>query len=1091
MRRLPSILGVILLSAPALASERPLLLQNPTVNRTHIVFAYADNLWRVNREGGHAERLTAGSGRAAHPAFSPDGSLIAYTGVHNGNTDVYVMPAEGGQSRRLTFHPGVDGVAGWTPDGKQILFYSEQRGFTRRFTKLFTIPAEGGLPAELPLPMGISGSYSADGKRLAYVPLPPAFRSWKRYRGGLASTVWIADLSDSRIEKVPREDSNDFNPMWVGSSVYFLSDRSGPMTLFAYDTVSHQVHQVLANDGPDLKSASAGPGVIVYEQLGSVGVLDLETGKARRIDVQIDADLPSLRPHFVKVAKHIRSAGLSPSGARAVFEARGDIFTVPAKKGDIHDLTNTSGVHEREPAWSPDGKSLAYLSDESGEYELHIRDDHVGGAVKKLTLGQAPSYYYSPIWSPDGKRIAYTDKRLNLWYIDLATGKNTLVDTDTLDNEVRTIDPVWSPDSRWLAYTKHLNNYLHAVYVYSLDSHSPRQATDGQSDARFPAFDASGKYLYFTASTDIGPAAAWNDMTGFEHPVTRGVYITVLRSDLPSPLAPESDEEKSKDSASKEDKPGNTAVRVDWDRLDQRILALPIPAHNYTGLSAGKQGVLFLTEGPEVPSLLRDFLAEPSDTLHRFELAKRDFTKLADGTAMVRLSHDGEKLLYRHGETWHLVGSGQAPKPDEGVLKLDSMEMRIDPKAEWRQMFHEAWRVERDFLYDPGHHGLDLRAAAKEYEPYLDGVASRSDLNYLFADMLGELTLGHVYIWGGDMPEEPKVKGGLLGADYGIENGRYRFARVYEGQNWNSDLRAPLTQPGVNVKAGEYLLAVDGQELKPPEDIYRRFEGTAGKSVTIRVAPDPKGSGAHDVTVVPLESESKLRNLSWIEDNRKTVDRLTGGKVAYIYLPDTWVEGYSSFNRYFFSQVGKEAAIIDERFNGGGYLADYMIDFLRRPIMSYWTSREGRDITTPMAGIFGPKVMIINEFAGSGGDALPWMFRRAGIGPLVGKRTWGGLVGIYDNPELIDGATVTAPRQAFWTPEGKWEVENRGVPPDVDVDLDPQAVRAGHDPQLEKAVQVVLEELAKHPMPKPRHPKYPNYHQAKSPSSADKEKVAR
>jgi tricorn protease len=1080
-------------------TDRPLLMQKPTINRTHVAFVYADQLWRVSREGGRAELLTVGPGRVADCVFSPDGGRIALTVVQAGNADVYVMPAEGGPSRRLTYHPGVDGVAGWTPDGKQVLFYSLRSSFSR-FLRLFTIPVDGGLPTELPLPEATRGSFSPDGRRLACTPLPKAFNTWKRYRGGLASPIWIADLDDSHVEKIPRKDSNDFNPMWVGDTIYFLSDRNGPVTLFAYDATTGKnangekgegrVRQVLENDGMDIKSAGAGPDAIVYERLGSLHLYDLNTGRSRKLNVRIEADLPALRSRFVKVAKHIQSAGLSPTGARAVFEARGDIFTVPSEKGDARDLTNTPGVAERDPAWSPDGKSIAYLSDESGEYELHVRDAQSAGRpssepIKKLTLGQAPSFYYAPRWSPDGKKIAYTDKRLNLWFIELATGKSTLVDTDTLDNEVRTLDPVWSPDSRWLAYTKHLESYFHAVFLYSLDSGKARQLTDGQSDCRFPVFDRSGKYLYYTASTDIGPTAAWNDMSGFNHPVTRGVHVVVLRDDLPSPLAPQSDEEKTAEGTkTKKDPEKETAAdtRVDWDRIDQRILALPIAAHNYTGILQGKGGVIFLIEGPAVPSIERENAVQ-QDTLHRFDLGKRQLTKLADGVATVAVSGDGEKLLYRQGEHWRLVGSGQPPKPDEGTLKTDAMEMRLDPKGEWRQMYHEAWRIERDFLYDPHHHGYDLKAAEKKYAQYLDGVGSRDDLNYLFSDMLGELTLGHVYISGGDGPAETPVKGGLLGADYAVENGRYRFARVYEGENSTPGLRAPLTQPGVNVRAGEYLLAVNGHDLRPPESVYRAFEATAGKSVTIRVGPDARGQNARDVTVVPLESESALRNHAWIEANRRKVDRMTGGRVAYIYLPDTWVGGYTSFNRSFFSQVGKQAAIIDERFNGGGYLADYIIDFLRRPVMSYWTSREGRDITTPMAGIFGPKVMITNEYAGSGGDLMPWMFRRARVGPLVGKRTWGGAVGIYDNPPLIDGGSVTAPRQGFWAPEGKWDIENHGVAPDFDVDLDPRVVRAGHDPQIDKAVEVVLEALKKNPAPAPQHPPFPNYHPANSASA--------
>jgi tricorn protease len=590
-------------------------------------------------------------------------------------------------------------------------------------------------------------------------------------------------------------------------------------------------------------------------------------------------------------------------------------------------------------------------------------------------------------------------------------------------------------------------------------------------------------------------------MSSYNRPVTRSVYVVVLGNDLPSPIAPESDEEKATEPSSplqspdeapskkgspkaaenkdKKDKPGSKSpnpedikVQIDLENISQRILALPIPAKNFVGMMAGKTGHLFLLEAAPVAGRF----GENALSLHQFDLEKRKFEKVLDGISSFDISHNGEKMLYRQGEKWHIASAGSPPKAGEGVLKTDDMEVFVDPKAEWKQMYREVWRIQRDFLYDPGHHGMDLKAAEKKYSPYLDSLAARSDLNYLFDEMLGELTIGHLYVGGGDTPEIKPVPGGLLGADYSVENGRYRFKHVSNGENWNPQLRAPLTQPGVNVKAGEYLLAVNGRILTAQDNLYKFFEATANKPVVLKVGPKPDGAGAREVTVVPVESETGLRNRAWIEDNRRKVDRMSDGKVAYLYLPNTSVDGYTNFNRYYFAQIGKEGAVVDERFNGGGQAADYIIDYLRRPLMNYWTTREGEDFTTPLGSIFGPKVMIINEFAGSGGDAMPWYFRRAKIGPLVGERTWGGLIGIYDYPQLIDGGFITAPRMAFWSPEGEWDVENHGVAPDVEVDLDPQAVRAGHDPQLEKAVQIVLDELKKHPLPRHKKPAYPNYH---------------
>jgi tricorn protease len=566
-------------------------------------------------------------------------------------------------------------------------------------------------------------------------------------------------------------------------------------------------------------------------------------------------------------------------------------------------------------------------------------------------------------------------------------------------------------------------------------------------------------------------------MSGFNRPVSRNVYVIVLRKDLPSPLAPESDEEKPQEAAKpkeppkKEETGAAPRVRIDFDNISQRILALPIPARNYSGLWVGKSGILFLAEAEPVTQRMRQTV-----NIHRFELKTRKTDRFLEAVRFFDVSHNGEKVLYRKGDQWAVAGAAQPPKPGEGVLRLDAMEVRVDPKAEWRQMYREVWRIERDFLYDPGLHGLDLAAVMKKYEPYLDGIAHREDLNYLFSEMLGELCLGHVRAGGGDVPEIRRVGVGLLGADYRIENGRYRFARIYSGENWNPDLRAPLTQPGVNVQEGEYLLAVNGRELRPPDNLYSFFEGTAGKQVRLRVGPDPSGAGSREVTVVPVESEAMLRHYAWVEGNRRKVDQMTGGRVAYVYLPNTGEAGYASFNRYYFSQIDKQAAIIDERFNGGGMAADYIIDSMRRSLMNYWTTRYGEIFTTPLAAIFGPKVMIINEYAGSGGDAIAWYFRKARLGPLVGKRTWGGLVGIFGFPPLIDGGMVTAPNLAFFNTEGDWEVENRGVPPDIEVEFDPAAWRQGRDPQLEKAVEIVLDALKKNPPPVPKKPPYPNYY---------------
>lgn len=1118
MKKLMVAVVCLLTSAAWAVSDAPLLLRNPAVSRTQIAFTYAGDLWVVSRDGGDARRLTTGVGIETDPMFSPDGSLIAFTGEYDGNRDVYVVSADGGLPRRLTYHPGADEVLGWTPDGKSVLFHSPRNSFIPFIDRLFTMPLSGhGFPTELQVPSGEEASFSPDGTDLAYVPHPQWEPGWKHYRGGQTTPIWIVNLATSKLEaSIPRDNSNDSNPMWVGSTIYFLSDRNGPVSLFAYDTQSKQVSEVVANHGLDLKSASAGPGAIVYEQFGSLHLYDLNTRQVKDIPVRVAGDLPHLQPHFVKVdPKEISNIELSPTGVRAVLEAHGDILSVPSDKGDIRDLTNTPAVEERDPAWAPDGKWIAYFSDASGEYGLELRDQSGLGSVRKINLGNPPSFFYSPKWAPDSKKIAYTDKRLNLWYVDLEKGTPVKVDTNLFETPERTLDPQWAPDSEWLTYTKLLPNHLHAVYVYSLASGKSFQITDGMSDARYPAFDVNGKYLYFLASTDIGLQADWLDMSSLNRPVSSAAYVAVLRKDLASPLAPESDEEKVTEPKKDQDKPLSTAkekkkskaadeeeansedqdkeeskekqepvvVRVDMENISQRILALPVPARNYVDLEAGKTGQVFLLEAP--PVLSQEDFMNPKMVLHKFDLKKRKVDKFVDGIAEFRLSHDGKKLLYRKGEQWIIAstaappkpGAGE-PKPGEGPLKLADMQVYVDPRAEFNQMYHEVWRIERDFLYDPHYHGLNLQAASAAYAPYLKNIGDRDELNYLFEEMLSNLSLGHVFVRGGDMDEpKPLAKTGLLGADYEIANGRYRFSKVYNGENWNPDLKAPLTQPGVNVKAGEYLLAVNGRELRDSDNLFSFFQGTAGKTTVLQVSPNPDGKDAREVTVVPIESEYNLRRRAWIENNRRKVDEMTGGRVAYVYLPNTAEAGYTYFNRYYFSQIDKQAAVIDERFNTGGDIADYIIDYLRRPLMSLMMTRDGRDQSSPLGSIYGPKVMVINEMSGSGGDALPWYFRKAGIGPLIGKRTWGGLVGIYDYPELMDGGHVTAPRIAIYGLKGQWEVENHGIPPDYNVEMDPQAWRNGHDPQLEKAVQVVLQELEQHPQPHYARPPYPNYHQ--------------
>jgi tricorn protease len=787
---------------------------------------------------------------------------------------------------------------------------------------------------------------------------------------------------------------------------------------------------------------------------------------------------------------------VSPSGARAVFAARGEIITVPAEKGEPRNLTLTPGVMEREPQWAPDGRTVAYLSDESGEYALHLRAQDGGGDIAKIPL--KPGFYSSPRFSPDSRKIALVDSFQRLWYVDLETKKQVDVAQDHYQMRNGSIAGAWSPDSRWLAYSKVLPNHLGAIHVFSIADGKSRVITDGMSDALDPVFDKEGKYLFFTASTNSGESLGL-DLRGRASSPTSSIYLVVLDKMAPSPFAPESDEEKAADDArvssdgsqpasapesAKSKSPAD--VKIDFEGIDQRILAVPLPPRRYIDLQVGRPGTLLaLAPGQGVEGQPVDGAAGESRVVYRYDLkTRRNDTPLADVIGF-QMSAGGEKALYRQGENWIIAAlrplpNGPTPAAptapsSAGVLKTTGIEVRVDPRAEWRQMFREAWRIERDWFYDRNAHGYDLDEAQKVYERYVPGIASRYDLTYLFREMLGGLTVSHLGTNGGDTPDVKRVQTGLLGADYAVVNGRYQFLRVYSGENWNPQLRAPLTQPGVNVQAGEYLLAVNGREVRPPENIYSFFEGQAGKSVVLKVASDAAGTRARQVTVVPVAEEYGLRNLAWIEQNRRTVDKLTDGKVAYIYMPDTAQSGFTAFNRYFYAQIGKQAAIIDERFNGGGMLATDIAEVLNRKPLSAAADRTGADPVQPL-GIFGPKVMIINEHAGSGGDAMPWYFKRSGAGTLVGTRTWGGLVGMAGAPPLMDGGVVTAPSSGIYNPlSGEWEVENVGIAPDVEVDQDPALVRAGRDPQLEKAVELVMQQLTKNPLPTFRRPAFPKY----------------
>jgi tricorn protease len=1103
--RLLSLLLCVLLPAVA-AAEGTRLLRRPTVSRDLVVFAYASDLWAVERTGGTARRLTSTPFVETDPHLSPDGSLIAFTATVGGNTDVYVMSALGGDPTRLTYHPGIDAARGWSPDGRRVIVASTRDTVplpvVSPYFRLWTIGVErakpsgrrsqgagpapaGGLPDVLPMPRAFTGAYSPDGRRLAYEDVSTAMfapwaqeqsSQWRHYRGGRTHPIRVIDLASRAVEQLPWTDSNDSSPMWVGDVVYFLSDRTGTTNLFSYDTRTRELAQLTRHDDFDIMSASAGPDAIVYEQAGYIHLVDIATRKAQRLTIEVVADFPWARPQMKKVAAMIRSAALSPTGVRAVFEARGDIYTLPAEKGQARNLTASAGVHDRSPVWSPDGAQIAWLSDASGEYQLML-GEQTGTTRPRAIALPSNAFFSSPVWSPDGRLLLLEDNHLNLWCIDIASGAATKLDTDTYDDPGRRFDAAWSPDSRWVAYSKSLDSHLRAIFVYSIADRTPHQITDGLSDAISPVFDAGGKYLYFLASTNYALRTGWLEMSSVDRLITRAIYLAVLSASEPSPFLPETGDEVVVPPATAAAQPAGrppadpkppspAAVRIDVQGIGQRILALAVPPADYSALAQGSAGTLFYAETPRA--------AGAPLTIHRYQLRERRAAPYLEGVRSYVLSADAKRLLYRaDGNRWGIVPTDRPvpPRVGEGAIDVTALETLVDPRLEWAQIFRETWRIQREFFYDAAMHGADWPALYDKYSVLLPHVAHRADLGYLIASLAGELAVGHSYLIGeGDVPAVEPVSVGMLGADYAIENGRYRITKIYGGENWNPELQAPLSGPGIQVAEGDYLLEVNGRPLAPPTSVYQLFQGTAGKQTLLRVNSSPSLEGSRLVTVVPVASDDGLRTRAWIEGNRRLVDRLSGGRLAYVWLPNTAGPGFTAFNRYYYAQQHKEGAIIDVRYNQGGMVADYIVNELTRPLMGYFARREGKPSTSPTVGIYGPKVMIVNESAGSGGDALPYYFKQLQVGPIVGTRTWGALVGTLQIPSTIDGGGVTAPSLAFYDVNGRWAVENEGVAPDIEVEITPADAAAGRDPQLERAVQEalrLLEENPNRPVPRP------------------------
>ncbi len=1034
------------------------LLRQPTISNSQIAFVYANDLWKAPINGGNAIRLTSNQGYEFSPHFSPDGTSIAYSFQTNGNTDVYLISAQGGEPTRLTWHPSGDFVLGWTPNG-DILFRSGREGRPTQTNKFYTVSPKGGLPKAMDIPRAAFGEISADGKHIAYTPITSWDAEWRNYRGGQAMPIWIVNMETKELTTTPQPTKErHLDPVWLNGKVFYLSEQDYASNIWSYDPNTKEEKQQTFHKKFDVKSLDAHGTNIVYEQGGYLHLLNMDTGTPKQLSITVKGDMNFATPRWENVnAFNLTNARVSPKGKRALFEYRGDLFSVPKENGSWRNLTNSPGAADRAPVWSPKGDKIAWFSDASGEYQLVVAAQD-GSNQKSYALPE-PTFYFEPTWSPDGTNIAYSDTHYNIWVFSIATGKTVKIATDSYAHPNRTMNPVWSPDSQWIAYPKQLNSHFKAIFAYNVNTKKTLQLTDGMADAISPVWDEGGKYLYFLASTNYGLQSGWLDMSSYDPSVTRSLYAIMLAKDTKAPTLAKSDEEETKKETAPEkekkdskDKKAKTLtatkVVIDASGIQNRIIALPLPARNYGGLESAPENFVFITEF--IPN-------ESNATLHKYDVKKMEADVFAKGISGTTVSADRKSILLRQNRSWKLVGTDSKPGKDAKALPMN-LKMNVNPIAEYHQIFKEGWRFMRDFLYVDNVHGAPWDDVYEWYAPWINHVRHRVDLNYVVDIMSGEVSIGHSYVSGGDFPDDFFMNVGLLGCDFSLENGHYKIAKIYTGERWNPDVVAPLSIPGLKVKEGDYLIAIDGQSLTASDNPFRLLEQTAGREIRLTLSSTADKNSAWDILVKPVRSERNLRTFDWIEGNRKKVDELSNGKLAYVYVPNTSGRGFEYFNRYYFSQQDKKGVIIDERNNGGGSAADYMIDVMSRELLGYFNSKanDNRPWTTPIAGIWGPKVMLINERAGSGGDLLPYMFHAKEIGPLVGTRTWGGLVGTWDTPRFIDGGRMVAPRGGFFDVNGEWAVEGEGIAPDIEVIQEPKLVIAGKDPQLERGVEEAM-----------------------------------
>jgi len=1103
MNRPPLLLPLALLTLAAPLATHAVdarLMRYPDVSGTSIAFVHAGDIWVAPKAGGTAVRLSSPRGEELFPKFSPDGNTLAFSANYDGNTDIYTLPVNGGVPQRITFHGGIDRIIDWTPDGKSLLFASGRTSERDRYNKLFTVPVTGGLPEQLPLPYGEFGALNEDGRLLAYTPISTDFRTWKRYRGGMAPDLWLFDLKDHSARNLTQNDANDSLPMWHGKTLFFLSDRDANQrnNIWSLDSRTGNTKQITFFKDYDVQFPSVGPKEIVFTQGDQLWLLDLATLKTRTVEIQVPTDRATLRPRQANVSTFVQNASIAPNGKRIVVEARGDLFTAPKEYGIVRSLTRSSGVAERFPTWSPDGKQIAFFSDRSGEYELTVRAEDGSGEETTLTkLGAG--FRYFPQWSPDSRKIAFVDHAMRLWLYDFDTKTTTEVDQMRIlyHGELMRYRVSWSADSRWLAYTRDLERGRTAIAIHDTKSNRTEQITTGYYDDDLPTFDPTGKYLFFRSGRTFKPVYSDLDHTWI-YPDTKNLFVATLRTNVASPLAPRNDEANEKKTEDEDNKDGVRAaetnaapvaitetnataattnapakkqdpkpkpVEIDFAGLERRALQLPVGADSFDHLAAVTNKLLY-----RKPANAEQ--AERGSVMF-YDLEKRETKTVVSDVDGFTVAAKGDRLLVQKGKDFSIIEIKEKESLDKKV-DLGNLPTIVEPLAEWRQLFTDAWRLQRDYFYDPNMHGVDWPAMRRHYGKLLDQCVTRWDVNYVIGELIAELNSSHAYRNGGDLEKSLEVSVGYLGCDFALTNGAFQIRRILDGGAWDSEVRSPLRQPGLNVNEGDYLLAVNGTPLDTQVEPWAAFQGLADQTVQLTVNRRPTLDGATNILVQTLSSELRLRNLAWIEANRRRVEEASDGRIGYIYVPNTGRDGQSELVRQYQAQFRKPGLIVDERFNSGGQDPDRFIELISRKPQSYWGVRAGDDWQSPPNAHNGAMAMLMNGWSGSGGDCFPYYFKQAGLGPLIGTRTWGGLIGITGSPALVDGGGVTVPAFAIYDLNGKWIIEGEGVSPDIEVIDDPSEFARGRDPQLERAIAEVQKQLRANPPKEVKKPKYPN-----------------